>query len=185
MENCFVKLVYRKVLDSNTTSTFEKQILKDAWDEFGMQCQRYNQEGSINNFAQMILVDPKANSLHYKVGFAVGLYIRQLNHIIPGVTDKSGMHAIPFEICEVQIVEADLRFPEKFKIALVYYTPMLYVHTILGNALVLSSAPAYQLEATEVMMVELKDHWSIAAIQTCQKHKPNAFNQNTESINSL
>ena len=85
-----IKLTCRQIIDQNNLSGLGRDIWNDAWEEFCLQSQRYYREGQLQTFEEMAGDDPKANSLHYKVGFAVGLHINNLGGLTPGWFDNLG-----------------------------------------------------------------------------------------------
>lgn len=117
-----VKIKHTITIDKNASFPWQVAVWQDGFAEFYLQSQRYSQQGAITGFAQMTESDPKAHSLHYKVGFAVALYIQQQGPFIPLLTDAWG-HALPlkFQLWEVQILQADTRHPADFVIA-VHFT---------------------------------------------------------------
>lgn len=68
--------------------------------------------------------------MHYKVGFSVGLYIQQLNYIIPGLYDILAETPLRFNTCRFNIVESDISDKTKHKVALLYTTGF---HTYFGE----------------------------------------------------
>ncbi len=54
-----------------------------------MKSQAYDKEQKFKTFKEMVANDPKANSLHYKSGFAIGNLIEQLNKKIPELQDTN------------------------------------------------------------------------------------------------
>ncbi|MCP6756024.1 hypothetical protein NL533_30845, partial [Klebsiella pneumoniae] len=91
------------------------------YSELLLQAKVYNREGKFNTVAEMISANPKANSLHYKVGFAIGLYVNELNKKTPGFTDTLG-NAVSFDIFKTDIIHSDLSNKANHKIAITYLT---------------------------------------------------------------
>ena len=139
MNQTLIKLTYRQILNDTAVAAFERNILNDSYEEFLIQAQRYNMDGKFKTFAEMKAADPKANSLHYKVGFAVGLYLQALENKIPGLFDLSQKINIPFGICEFELVYSDIADRSKHIIALNYITNELTLHGQAGEYLVLSA----------------------------------------------
>lgn len=133
-----IKLVYKQVIDAEYATDFERDVFEDSYQEFLMQAQAYNQENKWHTFQQMAANNPKANSLHYKVGFSVGLYIQQLNYIIPGLKDILGETPLKFNTCRFNIIESDISNKARHKIALLYTTGMLTYFGQVANNLWLS-----------------------------------------------
>lgn len=127
----FIKLSYRQVIDHSSTGAFEKKVFDDSYSELQLQIQRYNKDNQFTSFQAIAAHDPKANSLHYKVGFAVGLYIKELNRQIPGLWDAQQTISIPFEEHQLEIVASDISDKRQHVVAITYTTEAI---TFIGNA---------------------------------------------------
>ncbi|MBS1918546.1 MAG: hypothetical protein JST87_19940 [Bacteroidetes bacterium] len=139
MPEALIKLAFKQVIDCNAQTQFEKDIFNDTYCEFLMQSQIYNKGKKHNTFDEMIRNNPKANSLHYKVGFAIGLYVQSLNNIIPGLKDTLGITSIPFEKFQFHIISSDVTNKATHKVAVIYRTGTMTLHEIIGDHLVLTS----------------------------------------------
>src|SRR5882672_7342431 len=132
-----IKLAYQQIIDATTQSDFEKNIFNDTYSELLLQAKVYDREGEFKTVAEIILANPKANSLHYKVGFAIGLYVNELNKKIPGLTDSLG-NAVSFDIFKTDIIHSDLTNKANHKIALTYLTSSRILVASFGKYLVLA-----------------------------------------------
>jgi hypothetical protein len=70
-----IRFTIHDIIDVNSTGNLRKNIFNDSYHEFNMQAQAYNTGNKLRNLAEITALNPKAESLHYKVGFAVALYI--------------------------------------------------------------------------------------------------------------
>lgn len=149
MSTTLIKLSYRQVIDRNSTGTFEKKVFDDSYSEFLLQAQRYNKDNQFTSFREITEHDPKANSLHYKVGFAIGLYVQELGREIPGLWDVQHTIAIPFTTHQLEIVASDVTDKRQHVVAITYTTDAI---TFIGNAgeyMILSfDDPAKHVSAT-------------------------------------
>ncbi len=110
----------------------EKKIFDDSYSELQLQIQRYNKDNQFTSFQAIAAHDPKANSLHYKVGFAIGLYIQELNRQIPGLWDAQQTIAIPFE--QHQLRNCGFRYCRQTPACSSYSTYTTESITYIGNA---------------------------------------------------
>ncbi|WP_276482032.1 hypothetical protein [Paraflavitalea pollutisoli] len=134
-----IRLTYRQLIDHRARSVFEQAVFEDSYAELLMQAQRYNKDNQFTRLQDIIAHDPKANSLHYKVGFAVGLYIRQLNQIVPGISDTLGKVAITFSQYEFALVDSDLANKRQHQVSITYTTePFLFFGSVSNNLIVSS-----------------------------------------------
>jgi hypothetical protein len=132
-----IKLAYRQIIDAKSAGEFEKKVFHDSYHEFFMQSQAYHENGTLKTFDQMIERNPKANSLHYKVGFSIGLYISSLKGWIPGLQDNIG-NSLAFESFMFKILYSDVSNKAMHKVAIIYTTDWLDLLAICGNYVILA-----------------------------------------------
>lgn len=138
MSTSFIKLSYRQVIDHHSTGGFEKKVFDDSYSELQLQAQRYNKDNQFTSFHAIVGNDPKANSLHYKVGFAVGLYVQELNRQIPGLWDTQQSIAIPFSEHQLEVIASDLADKSQHVVAITYTTEAITYIGTAGEYLILS-----------------------------------------------
>jgi hypothetical protein len=152
MAKALIKLAFRQEIGSSFSGSFEKDVFFDSYNEFRLQAQAYNREGLYTTLEELIANNPKANSLHYKVGFAVGLYIASLNNQIPGVKELIGGSSQPaFESHSFEIIHADLSDRSSFRVAITFHTGILTLLETVGDQLLLANGDLSQLPAGEWM----------------------------------
>src|SRR4051794_8886205 len=106
MSKALIKIAYRQVMDASTQNNFEKNVLQFSYEEFKMKLQVYNPEGKFRTFSELKANDGRANSLHYKSGFAVIGFIDTLNKQIPYLTDTMGQTVL-FNSYKFEVIESD------------------------------------------------------------------------------
>jgi hypothetical protein len=161
-----IKLAYKQIIDASSTGEFEKLVFNDSYQEFQMQVQAYNPESKFKTLKEVIAASPKANSLHYKVGFAVGLYIRALNNQIPGLTDSLGQANVPFTINKFEIIESDISNKAIHKVAITYITDTLTLIDVIGEYLLLTVGDQFKNdsnEPVETLLLKMRDGLSISS----------------------
>jgi len=132
-----IKFAYRQIIDASSPSDFERNVFNDTYAELLIQANVYNRERRFNTVDEMIAANPKANSLHYKVGFAIGLYVNEFKKKIPGLTDTLG-NPVSFDIFKTEIVHSDLSNKSLHKMALTYISSPHRLMASFGNYLVLA-----------------------------------------------
>ncbi|TDO29190.1 hypothetical protein [Sediminibacterium goheungense] len=137
MEKAVIQLKYRQVIDHNTEDFLEKMIFQLSYDEFKLKSQVYNPEQKLTRFSQMKAIDGRANSLHYKSGFAVSGYLESLNKAIPGFANEAGQPVL-FESYRFEVIESDITDISKHQVAVHYITGNLSVLGVLGDKLLLA-----------------------------------------------
>jgi hypothetical protein len=138
MSIAYIQLSYRQVIDHSTAGSFEKNVFNDSYSEFLLQAQRYNKDNQFASFHEITEHDPKANSIHYKVGFAIGLYVQELGGQIPGLCDTQQVIDIPFAEHQFSIVASDVRDKRQHVVAIAYTTPAITFVGTAGDCLILS-----------------------------------------------
>lgn len=133
-----IVLCYRKIIDSTNTNPWDRFVHEDSFAEFKMQAQYYNQPQQYNTFAEMLLHVPEAEKLHFLVSAAITGYLRQLNGIIPDVLDNLGRRFLTFEHFKFEIINSDIRHPEKHKVAINFFSKPLIWHETIGDQLLVS-----------------------------------------------
>ncbi|MCG2614138.1 hypothetical protein LZZ85_07590 [Terrimonas sp. NA20] len=152
MAKALVKLAFRHEIGPAFSGSFEKDVFLDSYNEFRLQAQAYNREGVHTTLEELIASNPKANSLHYKVGFAVGLYISALKNQIPGIKDLIPGSSHPsFESHEFEIIHSNLSDRNAHRVAVTFYTGILTLLETVGDQVLLANGDLSQLPAGEWM----------------------------------
>jgi hypothetical protein len=163
MAKALIKLAFKQIIDFNAQTEFEKDIFNDTYCEFLMQSQIYNKEKKHNTFEAMVANNPKANSLHYKVGFAIGLYVQELNNKIPGLKDSLNIQDIPFDKFQFHIISSDVTNKEAHKVAIIYRTDVMTLFDIIGENFILANGDISTThdEAANTFMVKMQPALSV------------------------
>lgn len=138
MHGMEIKLSFTKIIGPDYQSAFEKNVFEDSYQEFLLQSQTYNPGQTLNTFAEMVNNNPRANSLHYKVGFAVGLYTRELRNVIPDLYDNSGDASIIFSSFEFNIRKSSIRSKKEHLVSLSFITGTYFLLDHFGEYLLIS-----------------------------------------------
>ncbi|MGZ3754286.1 MAG: hypothetical protein ACXVAY_02610 [Mucilaginibacter sp.] len=160
MKPAIVKLCYKQMIDTSSTGDFEKQVLKASYDEFLLKSQTYNMEGKFKTFTQLKTNDGRANSLHYKLGFAVGHFIDRLNKNIPELRDNLD-NTVNFDIARFELIESDITDMVAHKVAINYITTDLILCSIIGEYLVLAKGNANPDETVDTFTLKMQPGISI------------------------
>lgn len=163
MKNALIRLSYRQIIDANAQTAFEKEIFNESYNEFMLQVQAYNREQQFSTWEQVKAANPKANSLHYKVGFSIGLFVRELQQRIPGLTDNQDS-PILFAGHQFEIISSDLTSKAVHKVALIYTTGTLTLFGTVGEYLVLAAGDQLsetQQQPVPTFLLKLRSQLSI------------------------
>lgn len=167
MNKSLVKLMYRQLINSSSENSFEKAIWKATYDEFLLKSQAYNKEGKYSTFQQMVANDGRANSLHYKCGFAAAGFMNALQNRIPCLKDSS-YRLMPFETYEFKLIDSDISHIQSHQIAIHFITPLLTCYDVIANHLLLSfntDKEAGSSTLAETFMLNLQPSLSIINYQ--------------------
>ena len=141
MPKAIIQLTYRQIIDATSQADFEKNILNFSYEEYKMKSQVYNTDGSIATFTALKEKDGRANSLHYKAGFAIGGIVEGLKNKIPFLQDALGQ-AIIFDTYKFEVIESDITNKLLHKVAIHYTTGIFTLHQVIGETLLLSKENA-------------------------------------------
>ncbi len=126
MQKGLIKLAYRQVIDADNKGNFERSVLSIS----------------------MVANDPKANSLHYKSGFAIGNLIEQLNKKIPELQDTLGKN-LDFEMHAFEVIDSDITNLSAHKVAITYITGILTFYGNMGEYMLLAAGDKLNQTSTE------------------------------------
>lgn len=157
MQQIHIRLSYRHIIDQASPTAFEQHIHQASYEEFLLKSQAYNQEGKFKTFTELKANDGRANSLHYKSGFAVSGFIGLLNNVIPFFEDNAGK-AFEFDDHRFEVIESDITNKQQHIVALHFTTPVFILKQAFGNFLVLANI---NTENCETCTVQLQPNISV------------------------
>ena len=162
----YVKLIFNHFIDYESVTSFERDVFNDSYDELLMQIQSFNANNQFNNWNDLISAVPKAaQNVPYKTAFAIGLYVKNLNGIIPGLVDQLGF-PVSFKTYQLQIIESDFSQRNKHKIALHYTTDTFVLIDTIGDYLLLSTETEITDNTISTFMLKLQPNLSITSYST-------------------
>lgn len=167
MQKAIVQLTFRQVISAGARSDFEKMIFHFSYDEYKMKSQVYNPEGAISTFSKLKQKDGRANSLHYKTGFAVAGLIDNLKNIIPCLQDNIGQ-PVQFETYKFELIESDITDIKKHVIAIHYITGPLALLHVIGDSMLLTkeiSFNATEQKPCDTFMLSIQNNFAITSYQ--------------------
>jgi len=167
MAKALIKMVYRQTIDFASHGNFERNVFHASYEEFLLKSQAYNLKGKFSTFEELKSNDGRANSLHNKLSFAVGHFIRQLNNQIPGLKDTLG-YSLPFDVAEFKLLASSIADKSVHKVALDYNTGIFTLHEIMGEYLLLSNgekATNSSDEPVETFSLNMQPGLSITSYQ--------------------
>ncbi|GGH17338.1 hypothetical protein [Mucilaginibacter phyllosphaerae] len=159
MAQATIKLTYKQVIDAASTTDFGKNVRLASYQEFLLKSQAYNPGGKLNTFSEMKNYDGRANSLHYKLSFAIGYYIEMLKNRIPVITDTLGNN-ISFEVPKFELIESDVNNIATHTVAINYITGSLTLLNTIGDYMILTTG-----DGEETFTVKLQDGLAISSYQ--------------------
>jgi hypothetical protein len=167
MPQALVQIVFKQVIDISSTGEFARNVFDDSFSEFQLQAQAYNPEGKFRTFQELTAHNPKANSLHYKVGFSIGLFVKELKNVIPGLADSLG-RPVSFSSYQFELVESDITQKSLHKVAITYETNILTLFATVGDFLILAVGDRLQESnqmPVDTFLLRVQPNVSIASWQ--------------------
>jgi hypothetical protein len=176
MNKALVKLAYRQVIDAASTGDFEQKIFKDSYAEFLLKIQPYNPGNKFTRFSEIVANDGKANSMHYKTGFAVFHHIETLNKKIPGLLDSAGRINVLFRIPEFKVLESSIVDKNLHKVAITYITDNIPLVDSFGEYLLLiSDSPYLRTKELETFTLKMQPNLSIISYKEIDVKEESLF----------
>lgn len=151
----------------NSIGTWERLVFTDSFTEFRMQSQYFNQESEYYTFAELLRHVPNAEKLHFLVSGGIINYVKQLNQVIPDVTNNLGLHFLKFNQFRFEIINSDLRSIDKHVVAINFYSEQLEHIDQIGAYLLTSKINISDNENGEVLtdMFAITPYLTIHSIQ--------------------
>lgn len=136
--NKIIRFCYRKIIDSNSATAWERLIFEDSYTEFKMQSQRFNEANQYSSFGEILHHNADAEQLHFLTSAAAVGYVKQLNNKIPDVQNTLGKTFLPFSNFRFEIINSDTKDITKHRVAVNFYSePVQWINTV-GNAMIIS-----------------------------------------------
>jgi len=166
MAKALIKIVYRQLIDFTSHGNFERNVWHASYEEFLMKSQAYNLHGKFTTFDELKTNDGRANSLHYKLSFAVGHLIEGLNSKIPGLQDTLGNNLL-FDVAEFKLIASSIADKSIHKVAIHYNTGLFTLHEVIGEYLLLSTGEKLNAsdKPVETFLLNMKPGLSIVSYQ--------------------
>lgn len=159
-----IKLAYKQIIDASAQGTFERNVFHASYQEFLLKMQAYNPDRKFKTFTELKTNDGRANSLHYKLSFAVGHFIETLNGRIPDLKDNLG-NPLKFEIPQFELIESDIDDRTKHKIAIIYTTGTLSLVNQLADFMILADGDTADKTTVDTFILKMQPNLSIISYQ--------------------
>lgn len=165
MPKAIIKISGTQVIDMYSASTFEKNILQLSYDEYKMKQQAYNTDGSIHTFTALKAKDGRANSLHYKSGFAIAGLVESLNKKI-SIAQDGREQSFEFDTWRFEVIESDITDVAKHKVAVHYISAECTLFEIIGSYLLLAKGSQWEEgQVAETFLIKIQPGISIVSYQ--------------------
>lgn len=164
-----ISLCYRKVIDATSQKAWDKYVFEDTYMEFFMKAQYFDQEGKYKTLKEILENIPNADQIHGMVSTAAFGYLRQLNDIVPEITNAHGKLCLPFKRFKFEVVHSHVHNKAEHKVAIYFYSdPLTWIDTV-GNQLLIAygdqRAVLAQGQEVETDLISLQPFLSISSIQ--------------------
>lgn len=165
MQKSIIQVTYRHTIDYTTATGIERNILEATYKEYLLKSQAYNTTGEYTSFTALKKADGRANSLHYKTGFAADFFIAGFKNQMPYLQDVHGV-PIVFEKYRFELIESDINDIQKHKIAIYFITGNCTCFAEIANHLLLAyGSHVGDNGPVETFMVPLQPGVNISSVQ--------------------
>lgn len=162
-----IKLAYKQIIDASARGKFERNVLQASYQEFLLKMQTYNPNREFKTFTALKAHDGRANSLHYKLSFAVGHFIQTLDNEIPGLADNLG-NPLKFELPQFELIESHINDISSHKVAITYTTGILTLVNQLAEFMVLAEGDVSEKFVVDTFILKMQHGLSITSYQEYQ-----------------
>jgi hypothetical protein len=160
-----ITLCYRKVIDIHAVKPWEKLVFADTYTEFLLQAQTLNRQGQYNTYGELLAHVPGADQLGFLVSAAAVSYLRQLNDVIPDITNNLGKQFLPFTRFRFEIINSDIRDKTRHQVGIQFYSEPLHWHDTIGDRLLVSVPGVMEEGAVLTELLALPPFVSIYSLQ--------------------
>jgi hypothetical protein len=170
MHRSIIRICYRKLIDANAVTAWDKLVFDDSYADFLMQAQYFNREKKYTSFGGLVNNVPGAEKLHSLVSASITGYLKQLNGKIPDIVNNQGKVFLPFKNYMFEIINSDTVNRGRHQVAIHFYTEPLVWHSTIGNLLLVSACGAGENTNGEILtdMFALQPFVSIYSISEMQ-----------------
>lgn len=158
-----ITFCYRKIVDTHSTSLWDRLVFNDTYAEFLMQAQYFNKEKKYSSFAQLLQQVPGAEKLHFLVSSSCIGYLQQLQEKIPDIYNILGKQCLTFKSFHFEIINSDIYTKSSHQIAINFYTEPLIWHETIGDYLLISDPAGGNPQLTD--LIQLIPYLSIHSIK--------------------
>ena len=137
-----IRFCFRKIIDASSQKSWDNYVFESTYKELLMQQQVYNQQKKFKTFAELLLNEPAAEKLHFLVSAAAVGYLKQLNEVIPGISDNLGRHFLKFSNFRFEIINSDFNNKQQHQVAINFISEPMVWHATVDNYLIVSSVNA-------------------------------------------
>jgi len=138
MPKGIIRLCYRKIIDASSDKQWDKYVFESSYKEFLMQSQFYNQEKKYSRFSELVNNISSSEKLHFLVSTAVIGYLKQLNSVVPDITNNMGKQFLKFNNFQFEIIESDVKDKQIHRVAINFYSDPMIWHNTIDNFLLVS-----------------------------------------------
>jgi hypothetical protein len=160
MEKTLIKLAYKQAIAIKDEGDFEKKVFNATYQEFLLKSQAYNPDRKLKTFTQLKAKDGRANSLHYKLSFTIGDFLKSLNNKIPFIKDNAG-NSLVFDVPVFELIESDIEDKEAHIVAINYTTCVLTLLNVIGEYLILAIGDVNLEAVAETITVKMQPGLSV------------------------
>jgi len=166
MAKALIKLAYKQVIDASSTGDFERGVFRASYQEFLLKSQAYNLDVKFKTFSELKANDGRANSLHYKLSFAVMNFINGLNKKIPDLMDNAD-NSLVFEEPRFELIESNIMDRTAHRVAIHYSTGMLTLLDTIQDYMILAQGDVSDDKAAETFTLKMQPGLSVTYYKSC------------------
>ncbi|AEI49103.1 hypothetical protein [Runella slithyformis] len=164
-----IHLCYRKLIDASSQKAWDKFVFDDTHLEFYMKAQYFDPKGKHKTLQELVTNVPNASQIHGMVSTAAVGYLRQLNDIVPDITNPYGKLCLPFKRFKFEIIHSHIHRKAEHKVTIYFYSePLTWIDTI-GHQLLVAYGDQREAlangEEVETDLITLQPFLNISSVR--------------------
>ncbi|RZJ67957.1 MAG: hypothetical protein EOO50_03790 [Flavobacterium sp.] len=163
-----VRFSYKRVIDSDSTSAWDKAVFEASWFEYRLQVQNYPDFSAFANFADFLKNAPDAEKIHSRISPSVYPLLSQLGGKIPVIVDAND-EKLDLNQFALKILDSDFEEKSKHRVALEFISkPMILTSEIAQNFIVsnIENRDAFQKGAEiQTLLIPMQHGLNVYSIQ--------------------
>lgn len=172
IRNTLIRLSYSKVIDSESSSIWDKQVFTSTFREYQFQALQFDPEGTCPLFQDLLKANPRSSAMHYLVSTATIELLRDLNGKMPDLTNETNQPVVPYKNFQFEILQSHRKDLSRHRIRITLVSEELLCIDSIQKQLILTTGEEWQHycagEEVKTFTLLLNPEISICSVRSIQ-----------------